>query len=114
MTVTRRLNMRPARPVTALAVDAFGHLLSEDRLVQIRIYQQRSGVALRIPVVAEHALRLDGAGEVLLVLPVVARTHCPMALVLRVPGQRQLDQLPICGPMQVRARMIARADYVVD
>ena len=56
--------MRPARPVTALAVDALGQLFREDRLVQIRIYVQRSCVALRIAVVAEHALRLDGAEKI--------------------------------------------------
>ena len=114
MTVIRRLDMRSARPVTALAVDAFGQLLREDRPVKIRIYPQRACVALRIAVVAEHALRLDGAEEVLLVLSVVARTHCPVALAFRVPGHRELDQLPIRGSMQEGARMIARADYVVD
>ena len=40
--------------------------------------------------------------------------HPPLAAFVRVPAQRQLDQHPSLGPVQVGAGMVSRTHHIID
>ncbi len=107
------LDVGAARAVAALAVDAERNGGWEDRTVYIRC-ALRVCRALRVGVVAEHALGRDGALEVRLILAVVAGAHGPVAAALGVPAYGELDELAVGGAMEVAAGVVAGADDVVD
>src|SRR5262249_47809935 len=79
------------RSMAALAVDPLWQALAKDGAAGIAIVH-----AGRICIVAEEAARVDDASELVMSRTVVAGTHSP-SLFLRVPGDRQLRQLPRCG-----------------
>src|SRR4051812_30378170 len=69
---------------------------------------------LRVGVVAEHALVGDGPAEALVAGAIVARIHGPVAAVLRVPAERQLDDRTFRRAIHIGAGVVARAHDVVD
>ncbi len=100
-----------AGTVAPLAIDAFGE--------RSGIYGLGKGLFMSgrdcgIGVVAEHAVVGDGAAEVVVIRTVVAGVHGPVAALLGVPGQGQLDQRIGGGTVQIRARVIAGPHDVVD
>ena len=68
----------------------------------------------RIGVVAGHALVVDRARGPLVIQPVVARIHRPVAALFRIPAQRQLLERVPRGQVQKGPRMIAGAEHVID
>ena len=87
--LSRQLDMPTSRAMTPLAIDAFR------KRPRINGFGERllvSGRNSRIGVVAEHAIVGDRAAETVMVRPIVARVHRPVAALLGVPSQRQFDQ----------------------
>src|SRR5262249_31327305 len=97
-----------AGSVTPLAVDPFRNSAPQKKLAAAR------GFDLRIGIVTEEALLVDPAPEVEMIRPVVAWIHRPMSTVLYVPGDRSLFELAIGSLVQVRSRVIARAEHEID
>src|SRR5271154_5296300 len=73
--VPRCLNVRAARAVTSLAVDAFWQCR---RKYSLTVRRFRPGWHVRVSVVAEHAIVFDVPVEAFLIRPVVPRVHGPI------------------------------------
>src|SRR5205814_262765 len=103
-----RPDMIAPRPVTALAVDAFGEPAAIPGLASRRILARRQ---LRITVMTKHASEPDLAAESHVLRLIVIRIHPPGAF-HGVPAQWQLRQLTGWIEMQVRAGVVPRAHDV--
>jgi hypothetical protein len=80
-----------AGAVASLAVDAVGKFRWPACCVVIAVCSSGN---LRVGVVAKHAAVGDLAAEAGVLGGVVGGAHLPMALLFRVPGERQFDQIP--------------------
>ncbi len=95
-----------AGAVAALAAGALGQLVGEDVRRAVGVGARRHE---RVGVVAEQALAGDRSCDAVVMRVVVARRHAP-ALRLRVPHQRQLEELARRRAVQVPAGVFAGAD----
>src|SRR5436309_11514455 len=96
--------MLPARPVTPLAVNP-----SRER-IQVHWLGKRLFLPfgnLWIAVMAKHAIVGDFAAKPLMVRPIIARVHRPMAALVRIPAQRQFNEGVARRPVQESPRVIA-------
>src|SRR5258707_15154992 len=98
------------RPVTALAIDAFGQWQQIPGLGALLAVGRRD---LRVGVVARHALVGDGSGGTGMVRPIIPRIGRPGASVFRIPSERQLLQRAAAGQAQIGARMITRPQHEI-
>src|SRR5579872_3184258 len=101
--------MLVARAMAALAIDAF--LNAQENWIASPVSIAWN---LWIGVVAEHAVVADQPPPALMIRPVVAGIHGPVAALFGIPGQRQLDQGIPRGSVQIRAGVIAGANNEVD
>ena len=100
------------RAVATLAIDS----LRENRRKDGKLLFVVSGslVSLGIAVVTKQAFGGNGAMDVLLIAPIVARAHGPRAGALAVPAHREFYELALRCPVKKGSRMIAGADNVID
>src|SRR5207247_472188 len=82
-----RANVTAAWPMTPLAIDAFAHVAAKDRLAAWSIVP---GWNARDSIVAKDAfIGNQPPGDRM--SRIEPGTHCPIAALLRIPAERQLD-----------------------
>src|SRR4030095_10824974 len=107
--VPHRIQMILSGSLTSLAIDSFGKPIGE----MGGAFAILGRLVLRISVMAEHAPVCDPAAEAPMAGPVVAGAHGPGAALLRIPGQRKLDQFFRFRPADVASGMITGAKPVI-
>jgi hypothetical protein len=75
------------RPVTSLAIDAFGNGIEKGHLCAAGMFERPGNPG--ISVVAEHALVVHGANRARKVRLIVPWAHVPIAALFGIPAQRQ-------------------------
>src|SRR5207253_5110632 len=104
-------DMTLSRSMAPLAIDAFWYRLQILRLRACFLVAVRNP---RIRIVAEHALVVDDARGALVVRPVVARIHRPIAAFFRIPTKRQLLQRIAARQVKVSPGVVPRTHYEID
>src|SRR6185369_10820624 len=92
--------------MTALAVDALRKVPHEDRRAVGGLV---SGRNLGIPVMAEQAL-VGSQAPRRRMTGIESRIHPPISAPFRIPAERQFYQCPAGRTMQIRSRVVARAE----
>jgi hypothetical protein len=106
----RGFDVGSAGAVAAAAVYALGQVFGEADSGAWHV----SGLNGRVRVMAEQALEVDLASKIEMVGAVIAGGHSPEALSGGIPGNRRLEQTSIRRSVQVRTRVIAGTEHVVD
>src|SRR5271170_1238318 len=101
--------LRP-RPVTTLAIDALRQIAGKYRIAAGSVMARRNfryGIVTEDAFVGREAprLRMDR---------IESRAHAPISVFLRIPAERQLYIAAVGHPMQIRPRVVAGTDRIVD
>ncbi len=108
---TSQCHVACSGPMTPLAIDAFRKRSTISRLRPALALRCRNA---RVGVVAEHALVVDRTRRALVIQPVIAWVHRPVTAVFRVPSERQLLERIARRQVQKGARVVARAEDIID